>query len=1045
MHARYRSWQKKFGSLTGTGAIEPSPGKSRYHTTAGPFCHLSEALLTKYRKAVMKRILRLFFSGILFCTFISNAAPIPLPVAPDNGAVISTNSPTLVWAPTDADSFFVEVDGHVLDRVSGDRDRASLFPLSFGMHGWRIIAVRRDTMIPGPVWQFYVQDRPAGSVPPGALHLRDGWKMCSAVTAGMDGSRLSSAGADTCHWRSTSVPVTVLSALVRNGVYPNPYTGINNLRIPDIHDGFNEANDLMRFSHIPGRNPWKQPYWFRTDFRLPAEFRNRTLILQFNEINYKAALWINGVQIADTSRMKGMERRFRFDVTPYVKDRGQNHLAVSVYPPDHPGEPSPPPRTFTDHPGRNLGADGRISLDYTKWDALGWDWQPAVRDRDTGITDEVFLMATGPVEIRDPYMSAQVPLPDTSFVYLRTALTLINHSDRVQKGSLEIRIHAIGYNDPPVSFVWPAVLQPCDTLTLCLTPHDVPALKLEHPRLWWPLDWGKPDRYRFSMRFMIHNEMSHQVSDIFGIRDIQTRMGMNERVFSINGHDVYMKGGNWVIDMMLNWTASRYVDEMALSALCHMNMQRIWGPTGVPPDILFHAADSLGILVWQDFLNDFWGTFRNDPRMKPPAGLFYDCTVDVVKRLRNHPSLVMWCGGNEGPNQYESMIMHHILPEYDAWGGRPYLRISNGDGLHGGGPYHTIRPEAYFHHEKVTGFSSEIGPSGVPVAESLFKFLPETGKTWVPGKFPLYNDWGYHDATERGQGDPRRFSFYDAIVREDYGVAFEMNRKGVADYAERAQLVNYDVYRAAVEAVNRGLWDASSGFALWKFNASWPGLTWQLFDWYLTAHAGFYAVQRACEPVHVQWNRDSNTLSVINSGLTKPDSLYLTAEIWSGGEIIWNRCETMTAAPDRAIQTRWRLPAAKGLEFVRLQLRRPEGTVVSRNLYWRHPGNDFTGLFSMPRTVIAVRADTKMKDGQKCMDIHMNNPGGVTAFFIRFSVAGAKSREAVVPLFCSDNYISLVPGEKRAVRITCDVRDMMENGVLIWEGVNVAPGELSLD
>ena len=109
-------------------------------------------------------------------------------------------------------------------------------------------------------------------------------------------------------------------------------------------------------------------------------------------------------------------------------------------------------------------------------------------------------------------------------------------------------------------------------------------------------------------------------------------------------------------------------------------------------------------LLWQDFLNDFWGTFKNTPGFRPEISLFEKATIGIVKKLRNHPSLIMWCGGNEGPNPREELIVNSILPKYDSRGNRHYLKQSDGDGFHGGGPYHTLEPKDYFTHHKLIGF-----------------------------------------------------------------------------------------------------------------------------------------------------------------------------------------------------------------------------------------------------------------------------------------------------------------------------------------------------
>lgn len=999
-----------------------------------------QILKTRYRIGKSIFILWMLSTGLAF------ADSAPRPIAPRNGAVLASNMPTLVWSQTRADSFLVEVDGHILDRLSGAKDRTVVFPLSFGKHAWRVIALDKGQRLAGPISTFTVEDKPAGDVPPGALHLRDAWQMQSVIFAGSDGAAISTANFSTQNWYDTSVPVTVLSALVRNGVYPNPYIGKNNLLIPDLNDSFNVQLDLLKYSHIPGQNPWKRPYWFRKIFQVPASMNGQQLILQLIEINYKAEIWLNGIQLADTAAAKGMERRLIYRVTDHIHFQGDNILAVAIYPFDYPGLPDLPPLEVSSDPGINMGVDGFISRNYTKWDAVGWDWQPAIRDRDMGITDEVFLLATGPVELRDPYMAAYLPYPDTSFAYLRTAVTLLNHTTVAQKGVFKTTIQAIGYPDAPVQFEIPFSLAPWETREISLTPTEVAALVLQNPRIWWPLNWGKPNRYQFTMTAELEGKISHTVSDVFGIRSVNTYMGNNERVYRINERDIFLKGGNWVIDMMLNWTASRYEHEMRLSALSQLNIQRIWGPTGVPPKALFRAADSLGILIWQDFLNDFWGTYKNNPTLKPPQQLFYDCTVEIVKKLRNHPSLVIWCGGNEGPNQYESLIMHQILPSYDPWGGRRYQRISNGDGLHGNGPYETLRPRQYFYHGQLTGFSSEIGPSGVPVLSSLKKFLPELGKQWTKDLFPLYGDWGYHDANDRGPNETRRFNFYDDIVRKDYGAPTSFDLSGAADYAAKAQLVNYDAYRAAIEAVNKQLWTSSSGILLWKFNAAWPSLTWQLFDWYLAANAGFYAVQKACEPIHVQWNRNSETVSIVHTGLKNLNSAKLHATIWNNtSKKIWEKIDPVSVKANQAYETGWKLPESKALEFVLLRLVDSVGVEISRNVYWRHPENNFTELQTLPKVTLNVKASVLNTRTQTVVTATVQNASSQIAFFADLNIVGAESREPVVPLFASDNYFILMPGEARTFRLAYDSRDLGEKPLLIWSGVNVTAGETALN
>jgi len=143
------------------------------------------------------------------------------------------------------------------------------------------------------------------------------------------------------YWFPVKVPSTVLSGLVANKVYPDPYSGLNNMLIPDASDEFNRTYNLGKFSHLPGHpNPWQKPYWYRTQFRVPASDRGRHFQLIFKGINYRAAVWINGKQIADSTDMAGMFAQYSFDISEYVKPGEENGLAVKIYPLDYPGLPA---------------------------------------------------------------------------------------------------------------------------------------------------------------------------------------------------------------------------------------------------------------------------------------------------------------------------------------------------------------------------------------------------------------------------------------------------------------------------------------------------------------------------------------------------------------------------------------------------------------------------------------------------------------------------------------------------------------------------------
>ena len=198
------------------------------------------------------------------------------------------------------------------------------------------------------------------------------------------------------YWFPVTVPSTVLTGLVANGVYPDPYQGMNNMFIPDASDAFNLHYNLGRYSHIPGvSNPWKKPYWYRTTFAVPAADRGHHFELIFKGINYRASVWVNGHQIADTSQMVGMFAEYRLNVSAAILAGTTNALAVLIYPLDEPGLPDAPQLRALGSFGLNGGPTGDIGKNVTMLCSIGWDWIPEVHDRNMGIWQPVYLRTSG--------------------------------------------------------------------------------------------------------------------------------------------------------------------------------------------------------------------------------------------------------------------------------------------------------------------------------------------------------------------------------------------------------------------------------------------------------------------------------------------------------------------------------------------------------------------------------------------------------------------------------------------------------------------------
>ena len=190
--------------------------------------------------------------------------------------------------------------------------------------------------------------------------------------------------------------------------------------IPDASDSFNHQYNLEQYSYLPNEpNPWKKPYWYRTTFKVPASDKGKHFQLIFKGINYSAAVWVNGKQIADSSQMAGMFAQYSLDVSSSVRAGATNVLAVEIYPLDFPGLPSTPQLKALGDFFANGGPTGDIGKNVTMLCSVGWDWMPAVRDRNMGIWQPVYLRTSGQVVIQNPQIKTELPnLPDTSIADL---------------------------------------------------------------------------------------------------------------------------------------------------------------------------------------------------------------------------------------------------------------------------------------------------------------------------------------------------------------------------------------------------------------------------------------------------------------------------------------------------------------------------------------------------------------------------------------------------------------------------------------------------
>lgn len=871
-----------------------------------------------------------------------------------------------------------------------------------------------------------------------------------------DGATISTSSFSPQKWYAAKVPTTVLNALVQDSVYPDPYIGMNNMRIPDASDAFNEKYDLSKYSYLPDRrNPWSDPYWFRSEFKVPESFAGKKIWLTFKGINYRAAVWVNGKQVADTSRMVGMFEQFTLDVTNAVKAGSSNVLAVKIYPLDTPGLPAPPQTTGLGDFGPNGGPTGDIGKNVTMLCSVGWDWIPAVRDRNIGIWLPVYLTASGSVTINKPHVVTDLPdLPDTTHANIKVSFTLANHSGKKENGKLAMTIRPENFTGSSVTYTKNISLKAGESREVKITPKEASGLSMNDPHLWWPVNYGKPNLYHLTLIYSTGDSISDSQDLNFGIRTVSSHVkqvnGWARRDFYVNGRRINLVGGAWVPDMMLNRDTMRYENELKLWKNANLNLVRIWGGGIAPPDPFFESADRLGLLVWQDFwiTGDTQGAFKGSPDWPLQGNVFKKNMISTILRLRNHPSLLLWTGGNEGHARKDLYdAMRNNVASLD--GTRPFIPSSSGfahlpkgwkaswpdddsTGVYSGGPYSWQPPEQYYaltDRGKDWVWKDETGVPSQPPYSSLKKFITDL-KPDPKLPYPINNQWGYHDA-EGGNG--KYDIYYNAIVQR-YG-----KPTSIEDYSDEAQLANANSYRAIFESVNHKI-DERGGVLLWKVNAAWPSVVWQLYDWYLRPNAGYYFTQRACEPLHVQLNLDDSTVSVINRNFKDKHTVRVVAQIYDIHlKKVSEMDKNVTSGPYSSTGVFSLEPVLKkqqGISFVELTATE-NGKIVSHNLYWLSRDHDFTAFRNLPKTNINVKGTWRKEQGQSIATITFDNPTDNLAFFVHPVLTNGKGGNEILPSFWSDNYFSLPPHQSFTVTVKWNGTSNIEPWLDI-RGENVA-------
>ncbi len=644
------------------------------------------------------------------------------------------------------------------------------------------------------------------------------WKIKPQSEVKADSLNMYKQGYNVSDWVTAVVPGTVFSSYVNAGLEEDPNFGDNIYRVD--------------------RNKYNRNFWYRMEFAVPESFTKEKIWLNFKGVNRRADVFLNGLKIGV---LDGFMDKGKFDVTSLVKKSGSNVLALLV--------------SIPETPLANYGSPTYIS-------SGGWDWMPYVPGLNSGITDKVFLSNTGNVVLENPWI--RTILPTNARADLSIAVSVRNASSEYLQAELTGTIQPGN-----IVFSQKVGIEPNRITEVKLNKIMFPQLVINNPRLWWPNGYGAPNLYTCDFQLKTGDQISDNQKVTFGIKQYSYDTIGNVLHVSINGTRIFIKGGNWgMSEYLLRCRGAEYDTKVRLHKEMNFNMIRNWlGST--TDEEFYEACDKYGLMVW----DDFW--LNANPVLPADINCFNINAIEKIKRFRNHPSIAVWCGNNEGwPEPPLNNWLREDIRTFDA-GDRYYQPNSHEENLSGSGLWGNHDPRWYFtaYPESMGGkpgwgLRTETGTAVFPNFESFKKFMPQD-KWW-----PRNEMWNQHFFGQLAfNATPDK---YDESIAERYG-----QPSGIEDYCRKAQLLNIETNKAMYEGWTDHMWEDASGIMTWMSQSAYPSMVWQTYDYYYDLTGAFWGAKKACEPLHIQWNPLNNSIKVINSTTGTVEDLTAEASIYN--------------------------------------------------------------------------------------------------------------------------------------------------------------------
>ncbi|HEY5945613.1 MAG TPA: sugar-binding domain-containing protein, partial [Kofleriaceae bacterium] len=789
-----------------------------------------------------------------------------------------------------------------------------------------------------------------------SLHaLNDNWELSSS--------------ADARSWHPCDLPATVLGVLAARGVIADPFVGTNLRELA----GYGPPAQNFSNHPMPEASPFAVPWRFRRTFRVPTD-AGRYLRLRFDGINYRAKVWLNGEPLGE--ELVGAYRVFELDVTERVVRDGDNELLVELT--------APTPCDL----------------------AITWvDWNPSPPDKNLGIWRDVWLVDSGPIALRAPFVTSRI-FSNGDRARLTIEGDLVNVSDKPQLAIVHAQFPELPGRVVRQLFE----LAPRQERAFKLSADEHDALVVEQPRLWWPRFMGEPELYGIKLDVTVNGEVSDSDGFAFGIREVtSTLTDRGHARFEVNGKPLLVRGAGWAPDLLLRRDPAR--DFAQLQYVKDMNLNCVRFEGMLERAEILEWCDRNGILVIAGWCCcDCWEKW--DKWSEQNFVVSAESLRSQIRRVRRHPSMLTWWYGSDFPppprveRAYLDVLADERWP--NAWqssaANKP-TELTGPSGLKMEGPYEYVPPSYWLEDTArggAFGFATEISPgAAIPPIESIRDMVGDD-HLW-----PIDDVWSFHAG---GQEFHTVMRFVDALVAR-YGAV-----TGVDELAMWSQVVTYEGQRAMFEAYTRNKYGAT-GVIQWMLNNSWPSMIWHLFDWYLRPGGGYFGTQKACEPLHVMYSYDDRTVVVTNQWSRSFRGLAVRVRVV---DLDANGVVQPAIVPDQIVRNvvveaddktvvLTLPPPQHAVRIVDLQLTDERGRDMSRNLYWipnesdvvdyanaswlnaptaKHA--DLSALRRLPLTSLAASAERAGDDDPKHgVRVSLTNNSDHLAFFVELRLVDA--------------------------------------------------------